>query len=65
MSNLPEINTQFLLDFLTSLLNTPSPTGLAEPAIALIEQTLKTVSRPQAFPHAQGRAACHLGWGTG
>ena len=41
MPNLPEINTQFLLDFLTRLLNTPSPTGLAEPAIALTEQTLK------------------------
>jgi putative aminopeptidase FrvX len=41
MSNLPEIDTPFLLDFLTKLLNTPSPTGLAEPAIALIEQTLK------------------------
>jgi len=42
MSNLPEINTQFLLDFLTKLLNTPSPTGLAEPAIAFTEQTLET-----------------------
>ena len=41
MPNLPEINTQFLLDFLSKLLNTPSPTGLAEPAIALTEQTLK------------------------
>ena len=44
MPNLPEIDTQFLLDFLSKLLNTPSPTGLAEPAIALTEQTLK------AFP---------------
>jgi putative aminopeptidase FrvX len=42
MPALPEINTQFLLDFLSNLLNTPSPTGLAEPAIALTEQTLKT-----------------------
>jgi putative aminopeptidase FrvX len=41
MPNLPEINTQFLLDFLTRLLNTPSPTGLAEPAVALTEQNLK------------------------
>jgi putative aminopeptidase FrvX len=40
MPDLPEINTTFLLDFLTRLLNTPSPTGFAEPAIALIEQTL-------------------------
>jgi len=44
MPNLPEINTQFLLDFLTKLLNTPSPTGLAEPAIALTEQTLRSIS---------------------
>jgi putative aminopeptidase FrvX len=42
MPNLPEINTPFLLDFLSNLLNTPSPTGLAEPAIALTKQTLKT-----------------------
>ncbi len=44
MPNLPEINTPFLLDFLTQLLNTPSPTGFTEAAIALTEQTL------QAFP---------------
>ena len=44
MPALPEINIQFLLDFLTKLLNTPSPTGLAEPAIALTEQTLRSIS---------------------
>ncbi len=43
MAKIPEINTQFLLDFLTQLLNTPSPTGLAEPAIALTEQTLASI----------------------
>lgn len=42
MSNLPEIDTPFLTDFLTKLLNTPSPTGLAEPAIALTEESLKS-----------------------
>jgi putative aminopeptidase FrvX len=41
MPTLPEIDTQFLLDFLTRLLNTPSPTGMAEPAVSLCEQTLK------------------------
>ena len=41
MTNLPEINTPFLIDFLTKILNTPSPTGLAEPAIALTEETLR------------------------
>jgi putative aminopeptidase FrvX len=37
---LPPIDTEYLLNFLTGLLNTPSPTGLAEPAIAFTEQTL-------------------------
>lgn len=41
MPQLPEVPTAFLLDFLVRLLNTPSPTGFAEPAIALCEQTLK------------------------
>jgi putative aminopeptidase FrvX len=45
MSNLPEIDTPFLLDFLTKLLNTPSPTGFSELALAFTEQTLKD------FPH--------------
>jgi putative aminopeptidase FrvX len=42
MPTLPEIDTQFLLDFLAKILNTPSPTGLAEAAIALTEQTFKS-----------------------
>jgi len=59
MPALPEINTQFLLDFLSNLLNTPSPTGLAEPAIALTEQTSKCFLR-SALPHTQRRASGHL-----
>jgi putative aminopeptidase FrvX len=43
MPNLPEIDTPFLLDFLSRLLNTPSPTGLAEAAIALTEETFKPI----------------------
>ena len=35
---LPTIDSEFLLTFLSGLLNTPSPTGLAEPAIAFTEQ---------------------------
>ncbi len=35
---LPTIDADFLLTFLSGLLNTPSPTGLAEPAIAFTEQ---------------------------
>jgi putative aminopeptidase FrvX len=41
---LPTIDTPFMLDFLVKLLNTASPTGRAEPAVAFVEETLK------AFP---------------
>lgn len=41
---LPTLDQNFLTQFLVDLLNTPSPTGLAEPAVAFTEQTLK------AFP---------------
>ena len=37
---LPAVDTADLTDFLARLLNTPSPTGRAEPAIALVEQEL-------------------------
>jgi aminopeptidase len=37
---LPEIDAQYLLDSLTTLLNIPSPTGFAQEAIASLEQTL-------------------------
>ena len=40
---LPEINTQELIDFLTTLLNTPSPTGMTAQAIDLCEQALQDV----------------------
>lgn len=38
--NLPPISTEYLLNFLTGLLNTPSPTGFAHKAIAYTEQAL-------------------------
>lgn len=44
---LPEINNRYLLDFLTGLLNTPSPTGCAEPGIIYTEKYLS------AFPGVQ------------
>ncbi|TLN14691.1 M42 family metallopeptidase, partial [bacterium] len=37
---LPKIDTAFLLQFLTDLLNTPSPTGLADAGIEFTERTL-------------------------
>jgi putative aminopeptidase FrvX len=39
---LPMFDSKFLLDFLTGLLNTPSPTGFAEPAIAFTELALES-----------------------
>ncbi len=38
--SLPTIDAEFLQSFLSALLNTPSPTGLAEPAIAFVEHAL-------------------------
>jgi len=40
---LPEINIPGMLDFLTELLSTPSPTGFTDEAIALCERTLSTL----------------------
>ena len=37
---LPRLDTPYMLDFLVKLLNTPSPTGYAEPGIAFIEKEL-------------------------
>mgnify|MGYP000872516282 CR=1 FL=1 len=41
--NLPEINTEHMLDFLTQLLNIPSPTGFTDRAIDFCERTLETL----------------------
>ena len=44
---LPNIDTDYLLKFLSDLLNTPSPTGFAERAIVKIEKSL------QSFPELE------------
>jgi putative aminopeptidase FrvX len=41
---LPDINQDFLLETLTDLLNTPSPTGLAQPAIVKVREQLAAIS---------------------
>jgi putative aminopeptidase FrvX len=38
--SLPTIDQEYLVDFLVKLLNIPSPTGFAEPAIAFVEKEL-------------------------
>ena len=45
--SLPAINQEYLVDFLVKLLNIPSPTGFAEPAIAFVEQELSQFSQLQ------------------
>jgi putative aminopeptidase FrvX len=40
MMTLPKIDTQYMLDFLTELLNTPSPTGFTDAAIEYTENVL-------------------------
>jgi len=44
MTYLPSTDTKFLLDFLTGLLNTPSPTGFTDAAITYVEKTLELFS---------------------
>ncbi|HSJ87486.1 MAG TPA: peptidase M42, partial [Anaerolineales bacterium] len=43
--SLPAIDTDYLVDFLVKLLNVPSPTGFAEPAIAFVEKELSQFSQ--------------------
>src|SRR5688572_15285002 len=44
---LPQLDTAYLLEFLVRLLNTPSPTGLSEAAIDLVEKEIS------AFPQLE------------
>ena len=44
---LPKIDTDYLIDFLVKLLNIPSPTGFAEPAIDFIEKELSQYKQLQ------------------
>lgn len=41
--SLPDIDTPAMLDFLSRLLNTPSPTGFTEQAVSLCEKTLSGI----------------------
>jgi putative aminopeptidase FrvX len=44
---LPPVDQNYLVDFLVKLLNVPSPTGFAEPAIAFVEKELSQFSQLQ------------------
>jgi len=45
--SLPTINQDYLVDFLVKLLNIPSPTGFAEPAVAFVEKELSQFGQLQ------------------
>ena len=45
MSQLPQINTEYFIDFLVKLLNIASPTGFADPAIEFVEKELSQFSQ--------------------
>ena len=45
--SLPNVDTTYLTKFLVDLLNIPSPTGFAEPAIAFVEKELSQFSQLQ------------------
>ena len=45
--SLPAIDHEYLVDFLVKLLNIPSPTGFAEPAIAFVEKELSQFNQLQ------------------
>jgi len=45
--SLPTIDQNYLVDFLVKLLNIPSPTGFAEPAIAFVEKELSQFNQLQ------------------
>ena len=44
MTKLPQMDTPYMLEFLTGLLNTPSPTGFTDAAIQFTENALVAVS---------------------
>jgi len=44
MASLPAVDTKYLIDFLSRLLNTPSPTGFCEEAMGLVAKNLGAFS---------------------
>ena len=57
MQSLPIVDEGILVRFLVDLLKTPSPTGFAHEAIALIDKVLRKLVRSQYTKSAKGRAA--------
>jgi putative aminopeptidase FrvX len=51
---LPSIHAEYFTDFLVRLLNIPSPTGFADPAIAFVQQELSQFSQLQMMRTRKG-----------
>ena len=58
--NLPEIDLQGMIRFLTQLLETPSPTGFTDRAISLCEETLATLPGVQLARTRKGALVATL-----
>lgn len=52
--SLPAINQEYLVEFLVKLLNIPSPTGFAEPAIAFVEKELSQFEQLELWRTRKG-----------
>ena len=61
MTSLPFIDTPYMLDFLTRLLDTPSPTGHTEAAITLVEKELATFNLQLSRTRKGALVACWPG----
>lgn len=59
MSGLPQIDQEFMLEFLVELLNTPSPTGFTHHAITLVSKTLKQFSQLELEATRKGALIAH------
>ena len=57
--SIPAVDEQYLFDSLVALLNTPSPTGLAEPAVALAEEKLRAFSELHLHRTRKGGLVAH------
>ncbi|MEJ2484679.1 MAG: M42 family metallopeptidase [Anaerolineales bacterium] len=59
MPGLPQIDREYMLEFLVELLNTPSPTGFTHHAITLVSKTLKQFDQLELEATRKGALVAH------
>ena len=59
MPGLPQIDREYMLEFLIELLNTPSPTGFTHHAITLVSKTLKQFDQLELEATRKGALVAH------